>query len=134
MLYCGCKNSYMTILYLSAPANSHNLVTLIKVVIMRNVGNKMQSRFTFIQEWVHHRSLDSVYVRMRTRRWRRDGHLVYMEISNWHAPVSGWYMIRLGKKPLSRRHIGEWWMVKDGVNMREQKCNGRLDFPNLWEK
>lgn len=64
-----------------------------------------------------------------TYECEHDGHLVYMEISNWHAPVSRWYTIRLrgGKKPFYGDVVGEWWMVKKRVNTRKQKCNGRLD-------
>lgn len=111
------KNSYVAILYLSVLTNFRNCVTLIKVVITRNVETRCNHDCTFIHEWVHHRSPDSVYVRMRTRQWRRSSRLHgNLELA---CIVSKWYTIRLGKKPLS--HIGEWWMVRDGWWTRANK-------------
>lgn len=117
------------------PTNSRNRVTLIKVVIMRNVGTRCNHDCTFIHERVHHRSLDSVYVRIRTRR-RDDGHLVYMEISNWHAPVSRWYTIRLGEKtPFTETY--PWVMDGEGrVERARTKVHraSRFSVTEIFEK
>lgn len=53
---------------------------------MRNAGNKMQSRIARPLARANVRAaIDrrAVYTRMQ----RDDGHLVYMEISDWHSPL-----------------------------------------------
>lgn len=104
------------------PTNCHNRVTLIKVVIMRNVGTRCNHDCTFIHEWVHHRSPDSVYVRVRTRRQRRSSRLH----GNLELACAGFEVIYdtvREKTPFTETVSDGWWRTGEHARTKVQRAS-----------